>query len=56
MYQNPRIPSSYQFFDLGKIIYETTLQKRPLKVIEFGCYKGSKNKNGFPFQKQCKML
>lgn len=40
MYQNPRIPSSYQFFDLGKIIYETTLQKRPLKVIEFGCYKG----------------
>jgi predicted O-methyltransferase YrrM len=39
-YQNPRIPSSYQYFDLGKIIYETTLNRKPLKVIEFGCYKG----------------
>jgi len=39
-YQNPRIPSSYQYFDLGKIIYDTILTYKPLKIVEFGCYKG----------------
>jgi predicted O-methyltransferase YrrM len=39
-YQNPKIPSSYQYFNLGKIIYDVVLTHKPLKIIEFGCYKG----------------
>jgi predicted O-methyltransferase YrrM len=40
IYSNPDIKSSYQMNDLGKTIYEFVLEKKPNRVIEFGCLHG----------------
>jgi len=40
MYSPIQITSSYSKNNLGKTLYETILELKPLKVIEFGCLYG----------------
>lgn len=39
-YKNPNIESSYRENDIGRTIYDSVIQLKPNKVIEFGCLYG----------------
>lgn len=40
MYISPNIESSYQPNDIGKVLYDTVIEYKPKKIIEFGCLYG----------------
>lgn len=40
IYKNPVIESSYGVNDIGKTLYDLVLEKKPKKIVEFGCLFG----------------
>lgn len=39
-YENPQIPSSYRYNDIGQTLYDFVLQEKPDLIIEFGTLHG----------------